>query len=168
MPDRTAHAPASRPGFPGPPLLAGSGGIPRLAAADALAALARGMQEAGCEQPDVLPVPGAGAGDPVRLRELLAYERFDERMRAARALVICVPRLLPAALARSLAFELATRARQAGVPALAVAGESRIDAFQARILDLQAIELARGREGLRAAGRAVARMLSAGSQDTSR
>ena len=42
-------------------------------------------------------------------------------------------------LAGSPAFEIATRARQAGVPAYAVTGVNELDAFDARMLDLQVI-----------------------------
>ena len=45
------------------------------------------------------------------------------------------------------------------MPAYAVAGENLLDAFAARILDLQLIIGARSRGGLRAAGRRLAEVL---------
>jgi glycerate kinase len=90
----------------------------------------------------------------------LGAARYDERMRAARALVVCERSLVPATLAASLAFELATRARQAGVPAFAVCEDNELGSFDARLLDLQAILTARGTRGLRAAGRRLAAQLA--------
>ena len=59
-------------------------------------------------------------------------------------------------VAGSAAFEIATRARQAGVPAYAVTGENALGAFDARMLDLQLVLEARGPRGLAAAGRRLA------------
>ena len=56
----------------------------------------------------------------------------------------------------SLSFEIASRARQAGVPAYAVTAENALDAFDARILDLQLILQARTGRALQAAGRTLA------------
>ncbi|HWF73470.1 MAG TPA: glycerate kinase [Solirubrobacteraceae bacterium] len=64
---------------------------------------------------------------------------FDPRMRAARAVVTGEGRLDRQSLAGKAVSEVATRARQAGVPCHAIVGEGRLDAFGARILDLQAI-----------------------------
>ncbi len=89
---------------------------------------------------------------------LLDEVDFDRRMRAARAVVIAVALLQERALAGSLAFEIATRARQAGVPCYAVAGENRLDPFDARILDLQAILQAADERALVAAGRRLAEL----------
>jgi glycerate 2-kinase len=77
---------------------------------------------------------------------------FEARMRAARAVVIAEPRLDERTLTGTVAFELATRARQGGVPAYAVTGENDLDSFDARILDLQTILLARTHRSLTAAG----------------
>ncbi len=57
--------------------------------------------------------------------------------------MIAEPRLHEQTLAGSVAFEIATRARQGGVPAYAVTGENLLDSFDARILDLQTIIEAR-------------------------
>jgi glycerate kinase len=107
----------------------------------------------GC--PIVLPGPGKEVEDA---RALLDELGFDARMRRARAIVIGAPRLEESALAGSLTFEIATRARQGGVPAYAVTSENRLDSFDARILDLQAILPARGAKSLQAAGRELARI----------
>ena len=61
-----------------------------------------------------------------------------------------------ATLAGSVAFEIATRARQGGVPAYAVTAENALERFDARILDLQLILQARSRDALVAAGRELA------------
>jgi hypothetical protein len=84
---------------------------------------------------------------------------FDVRMKAARAVVIFDPRLDEQTLLASLPFEIATRARQAGVPCYAVTRKNALDPFDARILDLQVVIEARSRRSLRAAGLALAEVL---------
>jgi len=59
-------------------------------------------------------------------------------------------------LAGSLAFEAATRARQAGVPCYAVTAVNRLNAFDLRILDLQVVLEASTGRALRVAGRRLA------------
>jgi hypothetical protein len=81
---------------------------------------------------------------------------FDERLRAARALVIAHPHLDHRALGGSVAFEAATRARQTGVPAYAVTACDELDPFEARIMDLQVVIEAPTTRALRAAGRRLA------------
>jgi glycerate kinase len=81
---------------------------------------------------------------------------FDARMRAARAVVVGERRLDRATLEGRIAGEIATRARQAGVPCHAVVGENAIDRFDARILDLQGIEVAATLDEIEAAGTALA------------
>ncbi len=155
-----------QPGIIGVPdtlLLAGTAVGVRMTAEQTLAALARGVVEEGRPMPDVLPLPSAW-GDGA-LAELLAAERFDERMRAARAVVLCERSLSPRTIAGSVTFELATRARQAGVPTFAVARTSTLGPFEARMLDLQVTLLARDAATLRAAGGQLAG-LSAGSRRT--
>jgi glycerate kinase len=83
----------------------------------------------------------------------------DARLRAARALVVGEPRLDDRTLLRSVAGELATRARQAGVPCHAVTRHNELDLFAARILDLQAIVEATTPAELEAAGRELARLI---------
>jgi hypothetical protein len=111
----------------------------RLNAADVAAAIATGLCEGGLPQPDLCPFEGLPAD-------------FDARMRAARAVVIAAPRLDEDTLLASLPFEIATRARQAGVPCYAVAHENALDRFDARILDLQVVLEARTPRALQEAG----------------
>jgi glycerate kinase len=81
---------------------------------------------------------------------------FDRRMRAARALVTGEGRLDQQSLAGKVVSEAATRARQSGVPCHAIVGERELDAFGARILDLQAVLEARTPRALESAGRRLA------------
>ena len=55
--------------------------------------------------------------------------------------------------------EVATRARQSGVPCYAVVGKRELDAFGARVLDLQAILEAGTLEEIEAAGRRLAELV---------
>jgi len=107
-------------------------------------AIARGVRAAGMPEPDVCPIEDA------------LPTNFDTRMRRARAVVLGAGRLDRGTLARSPVFEIATRARQAGVPAYAVTGLNELDAFDARMLDLQVILRASDTRGLRNAGRKLA------------
>lgn len=84
---------------------------------------------------------------------------FDRRMRAARAVVTGEGRLDQQSLAGKAVSEVATRARQSGVPCHAVVGERRLDAFGARILDLQAVLEAGTRQRLANAGRRLAEVI---------
>ena len=120
-------------------------------------AIARGL-DAGGFQTDVCPI--ALEGDlPEDVRGLLEALDFDARMLRARAVVLAQARLTKPTLTASAAFEIATRARQAGVPAYAVAAQNLLDAFDARILDLQAIIEASGTRALTAAGRRLAELV---------
>jgi len=80
-------------------------------------------------------------------------------MRAARAVVIAEPRLDERTLAGTVAFEIATRARQGGVPAYGITRENELDSFDARILDLQTILRARSHRSLVSAGRELAELV---------
>lgn len=116
------------------------------------AAIGEGLLEGGWEV-DPLPFdeePESAAVSFVRSAE------FDARMRAARAVVIAEPRLDERTLAGTVAFEIATRARQGGVPAYAVTGQDDLDSFDARILDLQTVLHARTHRSLVNAGRKLA------------
>ena len=95
------------------------------------------------------------AGAPFVLEAL----DFDARMRAARAVVVGERRLERATLRGRVTGEIATRARQSGVPCHAVGGSDAIDRFDARILDLQAIVEASTVAELEAAGEALAAYL---------
>jgi hypothetical protein len=161
-----AAPPASRPGVPRGVLVATCAFSARLQAERVAEAIAGGLRAGGLQTVDLLPLPAGAAraaeAPPrgAQLDALLAAEGFDERMRAARALVIAERRLAEPALARSVTFELATRARQAGVPAYAVAAEARLGAFDARMLDLQEVLAATGAPALQRAGRRLAALLA--------
>jgi hypothetical protein len=118
-------------------------------------AIAAGLLEAGAAQPDICAL-GRSIGPAGEVRELLDGLDFDTRMRAARAVVLAVGSLAEDTLAGSLAFEAATMARQAGIPCYAVTASNRLDAFDARILDLQAVLEASSMRALRMAGRRLA------------
>lgn len=120
------------------------GGLP---AERAALALARGVRSRGGLEPDMCPIVDALPAD------------LDARMRSARAVVVGAELLERETLPGSPVFEIATRARQAGVPAYAVAGSSELDAFDARMLDLQVVLEASTMRGLSAAGRKLARLV---------
>jgi glycerate kinase len=131
----------------------------RLTAERVTAAAARGLREGGHELIDPCPLDGAEHGRGRALNDLLVAVAFDTRMRHARALVIAEPCLRRPTLERSAAFELATRARQAGVPCYALTARNELNAFDARMLDLQLILEASDARGLAAAARELARVL---------
>jgi glycerate kinase len=145
-------------GLPTTPLIATGSFGAALPAPRVAAAIARGLQAGRLPAPDLCPILGEDerTGD---LRGLLDALDFDARMHRARAVIVGEWRLQERTLAHSAAFEIATRARQAGVPAYAVTGENRLDRFDARILDLQAILEANSPRALTAAGRALARLI---------
>jgi hypothetical protein len=144
-------------GIPQRLLLACEAFGPRLQGAAVADAIARGVQDGGMPEPDVcLLAPEAEAA--VDVRQLLDDLGFDARMRSARAVVIAAARLHEQTLAGSVTFEIATRARQGGVPAYAIAAASTLGAFDARILDLQLILEAHSRQKLLAAGRELAQL----------
>lgn len=109
-------------------------------------AIAKGVRAAGMSEPDPCPIEDGPPAD------------FDVRMRRARAVIVGAGGLDRETLAGSAVFEIATRARQAGVPAYAVTGVNELDAFDARILDLQVILEAPTVRGLAAAGTKLARL----------
>jgi glycerate kinase len=84
---------------------------------------------------------------------------FDRRMRVSRAVVTGEGRLDRQSLAGKAVSEVATRARQAGVPCHAIVGRRELDAFGARILDLQAVLEAGTPARLRTAGRRLAELI---------
>jgi glycerate kinase len=144
-------------GIPHRLLLACEAFGPRLVGSAVAEAISRGVQDGGMPEPDVcvLAPEAQAALDPRRLLDDLG---FDARMRNSRAVVVAVARLHEETLAGSIAFEIATRARQGGVPAYAIAAGNTLGAFDARILDLQLILEAHTREKLVAAGRELARL----------
>jgi glycerate kinase len=118
------------------------------------AAIGRGLQAGDPSLGvDLCPIEPADGQD---VKGLLEGLDFDARMRAARAVVVGTERLDERTLLASAVFEVATRARQAGVPGYAVAGENALSLFDARILDLQVILQARSTRALRKAGEELA------------
>jgi glycerate kinase len=140
-------------------LLVASGSFgPRLPALSVVATIGQGLQAGGLPAPDLCPLAPEDH-DRDDLRALLDALDFDARMRRARAVVVAAARLEEGALAGSATFEIATRARQAGVPAYAVTGENALDPFDARVLDLQVILQAGDTRALVAAGRRLAELV---------
>jgi glycerate 2-kinase len=83
----------------------------------------------------------------------------DARMRAARAVIVGEGLLDLRTLAGKAPGELATRARQSGIPCYAVVGGRTLDAFGGRILDLQAVLEASTTDELELAGRQLATLV---------
>ncbi len=84
---------------------------------------------------------------------------FDARMRCARAVVTGEGKLDMQSLVGKVVSEVATRARQSGVPCHAVVGTRELDSMGARILDLDRVIEASTLEQLEAAGRSLAEVL---------
>jgi hypothetical protein len=168
--DDRSRAPIARPGpsddeegttsmlIPEKPLIVTGAFGPALGAASVAAALVRGLGADEGPEPDVCLLPESLESAPA-LRSQLAELVPDVRLRCARAVIIGEGRLEESTLARTAAFEIATRARQSGVPAYAVACESRLSSFDARMLDLQLILEAGTPRALIAAGRRLASLL---------
>jgi glycerate kinase len=91
---------------------------------------------------------------------VLEAVQFDRRMRAARAVVTGEGKLDQQSLAGKAVSEVATRARQAGVPCYAVVGRRELDTFGARILDLEAVLEAGTAAELERAGRDLAQLIA--------
>jgi glycerate kinase len=127
----------------------------RLDAERVARAIAEGLRDGGWEV-DPLPLDAESESAAIALAR---SSEFDARMRAARAVVIAEPHLDERTLAGTVAFEIATRARQGGVPAYAVTGADDLDSFDARILDLQTILQARTHRSLVSAGRKLAALV---------
>lgn len=128
-----------------------------LSAERVAAAIARGLAQGG--RKSELCVIASKQESPGDVRALLDALGFDARMRASRAVILADARLAEDSLTGSFAFEIATRARQGGVPAYAVTGKDLLDSFDARILDLQVILEARSARALQSAGRKLARLV---------
>ncbi len=84
---------------------------------------------------------------------------FDARMRSARAVVSGEGKLDQQSLVGKIVSEVATRARQAGVPCHAVVGSRELDAMGARVLDLDRVIAASTLVEIEAAGRALAEVI---------
>ena len=94
-------------------------------------------------------------GAPFVLGEL----GFDARMRAARAVIVGEGRIDEQSLQGKITGEIATRARQAGVPCYAIVGTNALGSFGARMLDLQRVVEATTLEELEAAAASLADVL---------
>jgi glycerate kinase len=81
---------------------------------------------------------------------------FDARMRAARAVICGEGKLDQQSLVGKIVSEVATRARQSGVPCHAVVGARELDSMGARVLDLDRVLVAPTLAEIQAAGRALA------------
>lgn len=90
---------------------------------------------------------------------VLAQLDADARMRAARAVIVGEGLLDLRTLAGKAPGELATRARQSGIPCYAVVGGRTLDPFGGRILDLQAVLEASTPGELEEAGRQLATLV---------
>jgi hypothetical protein len=117
---------------------------PNLGAADVIGAVARGLIDADLAEPDAIELPAD-----------LKATGFETRMRAAFAVVLCVENLVADGFGDTLAGRVATDARQAGVACHAICAREEIDAFTARIYDLQTIRTANSRAELQSAARAL-------------
>jgi glycerate 2-kinase len=106
-------------------------GLPRNPLGVPMTGCAGGLSGGLWAQYDAALEPGA----PFVLRAL----DFDTRMRAARAVIVGEGRIDEQTLQGKIAGEIATRARQTGVPCFAIVGSSELDAFGARMLDLQRV-----------------------------
>jgi glycerate kinase len=149
----------------GPQKGADADGVRRLTAR--LNALARRLPK----DPRGVPMTGAAGGLSGGLWAALGAELvpgaafvldavgFDARMRASRAVVTGEGKLDEQSLVGKVVSEVATRARQAGVPCHAVVGTRELDSMGARILDLDHILEASTLEELEAAGRTLAELM---------
>jgi glycerate kinase len=149
--------------IPDTPIVAATSFTATLPAPRVAAAIGRGLQAGGLPQPELYPISLEREG-ATGVRALLDALDFDAHMRQARAVVIAgrcptERRLAGQSLIGSGIFEIATRARQAGVPAYAVLAGNALDSFDARILDLQIVLAARGARALIAAGRKLATVI---------
>ncbi len=128
-----------------------------LSAERAGAAIGRGLKAGDRSlEVDLCPIEPAEGERQRDVRELLDALGFDARMRSARAVVVGAGRLDERTLLGSATFEIATRARQAGVPAYAVTAANDLNPFDARILDLQVILVACNTRALGKAGEKLA------------
>ncbi|HEX8204956.1 MAG TPA: glycerate kinase [Solirubrobacteraceae bacterium] len=84
---------------------------------------------------------------------------FDDRMRAAHAVVTGEGRIDATTLEGKAVGEVAVRCRQAGVPCHAVCGANALSLFDQRILDVQHIAAAPALGAIEAAGEDIARHL---------
>ena len=94
---------------------------------------------------------------------MLGAVGYDARMRSARAVITGEGRLDQQSLAGKLASDVATRARQAGVPCHAVVGANAASDFDLRVLDLQLVLEATTLSQIEAAGALIGARMAAES-----
>jgi hypothetical protein len=156
--------------IPDTPIVASTAFTPALPAAGVAAAIGRGLRAGGLVQAELFPLTtkgeeaaGAPSAPPAEVRSALDAVEFDARLHVARAVIIADGRLTSGthgpSLIGSATFEIATRARQAGVPAYAVFAENALGSFDARMLDLQVVLQAGDKGALVAAGRKLASLI---------
>jgi glycerate kinase len=145
--------------IPETPIVAATSFPSAVAAARAAAAIGRGLLAGGVPGAELVSVTPEIEGAR-GVRKLLEAVGFDARMRRARAVIVgdgCPhERIGGRSWIDSVTFEIATRARQAGVPAYAVLAIDALDSFDARMLDLQVVLEARSIQALSVAGRRLA------------
>jgi len=88
---------------------------------------------------------------------------FDKRMRAARCVITGEGHIDETSLQGKITGEIATRARQAGVPAHVICGELALDPFGVRILDLQVLAQAGTKPEIERAAAELGERLADGS-----
>jgi glycerate kinase len=154
--------------IPHTPIVASTSFTRALPAARVAGAIARGLRAGGLVEAELFPLTSKGEAAtgvpnalPAEVRNTLDAVDFDARLHRARAVIIADGRLKTGthgpSLLGSVTFELATRARQAGVPAYAVFAEkTTLGSFDARMLDLQVVLQAANTAALIAAGRKLA------------
>ncbi len=138
-------------------VLIACGAFDRLSAQQVGGAIAQGLAGRGW-QTDVCPT-ALQEDLRLELRVHLDSLDLDVRMHRGRAVVLAPARLRAPTQAVSATFEIATRARQGGVPAYAVTAENMLDAFDARMFDLQFILEASTAPALQAAGDRLAGLI---------
>jgi glycerate kinase len=95
------------------------------------------------------------AGAPFVLEAI----RFDARLRACRAVIVGEGRLDATTLEGKALGEIATRARQSGVPTHAIVGSNAMSRFDTRILDLQTVIEASAVDAIERAAQTIAKIL---------
>lgn len=105
----------------------------------------------------------AAAGAELKSGAAWLLERigFNEQLLAARAVITGEGSLDQQTLLGKAVGEVATRARQAGVPCHAIVGRSRMSEFEARIIDLESVQEATDEAAISAAAAALKDLLPA-------
>jgi hypothetical protein len=134
---------------------------PSLSAPLVAAAVARGLQTAtpAYEIARCALADGEDRFEDPQRRVAGVRELDAQALRSARALVLADRELCDGTPPSGAMFEIATRARQGGIPTYAVTGTRCPDLFQARMLDLQVVLPARGERALARAGAALGRVI---------